>query len=70
MSSAGSGCDHIVHVSTQLPYALTIAAFSFLGFVLAGFVQNWFVVFPVLIFSMVCLLLLFKFFVMLQSRDL
>ena len=70
MSSAGSGCDHIVHVSTQLPYALTIAAFSFLGFVLAGFVQNWFVVFPVLIFSMVCLLLLFKFFVMPQSRDL
>ncbi len=70
MSSAGSGCDHIVHVSTQLPYALTIAAFSFLGFVLAGFVQNWFVVFPILVFSMACLLLLFKFFAIPQSRDL
>ncbi|MBE6393946.1 MAG: Na+/H+ antiporter NhaC family protein [Lentisphaerae bacterium] len=69
MSSAGSGCKHIIHVSTQLPYALTVAAFSFLGFVLCGFIQNWFVVFPILVFSMGCLLLLFKFFAMPRREE-
>ena len=40
MSSAGAQCDHINHVSTQLPYALTVAAVSFVSFVIAAFVQN------------------------------
>ncbi len=40
MSSAGAQCDHVSHVSTQLPYALTVAAISFVGYVIAGFVQN------------------------------
>jgi len=40
MSSAGAQCNHINHVSTQLPYALTVAAISFVSFVIAGFVQN------------------------------
>ena len=40
MSSAGAQCNHINHVSTQLPYALTVAAVSAVGFLLAGFVQN------------------------------
>ena len=40
MSSAGAQCNHINHVSTQLPYALTVAAASAVGFLLAGFVQN------------------------------
>ena len=40
MSSAGARCDHINHVSTQLPYAITVAAISFVCFVIAGFVQN------------------------------
>ncbi len=44
MSSAGAQCDHVNHVSTQMPYALTVAAISFVGYVLAGFVQNVFVV--------------------------
>lgn len=47
MSSAGANCNHIVHVTTQLPYALTVAGFSLLGFVIAAFVRNWFVVFGV-----------------------
>lgn len=40
MASAGANCNHIEHVSTQLPYALTVAAISFVNFVLAGFIQN------------------------------
>jgi Na+/H+ antiporter NhaC len=43
MSSAGAQCNHINHVSTQLPYALTVAAVSFVTYIFAGFVQNaWF----------------------------
>ncbi len=40
MSSAGGQCNHLNHVSTQLPYALTVAAVSFVGYILAGFIQN------------------------------
>ncbi len=40
MSSAGAQCDHINHVSTQLPYALTVAGISFVSYIFAGFVQN------------------------------
>ena len=40
MSSAGAGCDHIAHVSTQLPYALTAAGVSFVTYMVAGFVKN------------------------------
>ena len=36
MSSAGAKCDHINHVSTQLPYALTAAAVCVPGYILAG----------------------------------
>jgi len=40
MASAGAQCDHVTHVSTQLPYAMTVAAVSFVTYILAGFVQN------------------------------
>jgi Na+/H+ antiporter NhaC len=40
MASAGAQCDHIQHVSTQLPYAITVAAISFVNYIIAGFVQN------------------------------
>ena len=40
MSSAGAQCEHVNHVSTQLPYAITVAAISFVCYVIAGFVQN------------------------------
>ena len=36
MSSAGAGCNHVEHVSTQLPYAMTVAAVSAVGYLLAG----------------------------------
>lgn len=40
MASAGALCDHVSHVSTQLPYAITVAALSFVCFILAGLIQN------------------------------
>ena len=40
MSSAGGQCNHLNHVSTQIPYAITVAAISFVMFIFAGFVQN------------------------------
>ena len=40
MASAGANCNHVEHVSTQLPYAITVAAISFVSFILAGFVPN------------------------------
>ena len=40
MSSAGARCDHIAHVSTQMPYALTCAAISFITYIVAGFATN------------------------------
>jgi Na+/H+ antiporter NhaC len=40
MASAGGQCDHINHVNTQLPYALTCAAVSFVAYLIAGFIQN------------------------------
>ncbi len=47
MSSAGAQCDHINHVSTQIPYALTVAGISFVCYLLAGFVPNWYIALPV-----------------------
>ena len=41
MSSAGAQVEHVNHVATQLPYAITVACLSFVCFVLAGFIQNW-----------------------------
>ncbi|MBQ1262782.1 MAG: Na+/H+ antiporter NhaC family protein [Oscillospiraceae bacterium] len=40
MSSAGARCDHINHVSTQMPYAITVAAVSFVSFIIAAFIKN------------------------------
>ena len=43
MSSAGAECNHLNHVNTQLPYALTVAGVSFVSFIIAGFLKNvWF----------------------------
>ena len=41
MASAGAQVEHVTHVSTQLPYAMTVAAVSFVCFLLAGFIQSW-----------------------------
>lgn len=53
MSSAGAQCNHLNHVSTQLPYAITVAAVSFVSYVLAGLIQNWYIVFPISVIILV-----------------
>ena len=60
MSSAGSQCVHVDHVSTQLPYAITVAAISFVCYLISGFVQNWLIVLPVGIVITLAALLVIK----------
>ena len=40
LSSTGAGCDHITHVSTQIPYALLVAGCCFAGYIVAGLTRN------------------------------
>ena len=60
MASAGAQCDHVNHVNTQLPYAITVAAVSFVSYIIAGFVPNAFVVLPIAIVLMVGTLFVIK----------
>ncbi len=53
MASAGADCDHLNHVNTQLPYALTVAAVSFVSYILAGLIPNWIIVLPIAIALMI-----------------
>ena len=53
MASAGAQCDHVDHVSTQLPYAVVAAAVSFAAYLFAGFVPNALIALPVAIVLMV-----------------
>lgn len=61
MSSAGARCNHINHVSTQLPYALTVAGVSFVSFIIAGFVQIWYIALPISIALMIGTMAIIKF---------
>jgi Na+/H+ antiporter NhaC len=56
MSSAGAQCHHVNHVSTQIPYALTVAAVSAVAYVISGFVQNVFICLPLAIAMMIIVL--------------
>ena len=47
MASAGAQCNHINHVSTQLPYVLSVAAISFVCYIISGFVQSAWIMLPV-----------------------
>ena len=60
MASTGGQCDHINHVNTQLPYALTCAGVSFVGYIIAGFVQNAWIVLPISLAMMFITLLIIK----------
>ena len=60
MASTGAQCEHINHVSTQLPYSLLAAAVSFAGFVLAGYIQNALIVLPICIAIMFVILLVIR----------
>ena len=60
MASAGAQCNHVNHVSTQLPYALTVAGVSVVAYILAGFIQNWMITLPIAIVLMVATLFVIK----------
>ena len=60
MASAGGQCNHVNHVSTQLPYAITAAAVSFVTYIIAGFVQTAWIALPVGIILMLGTLFLIK----------
>ena len=60
MASAGAHCYHLNHVFTQLPYALTVAAVSFVSFILAGLIQNVFVNLLIAVVLMVGTLLVIR----------
>ena len=67
MASAGAQCNHVNHVSTQLPYAITVAAVSFVSFIIAGFIQSWIIVLPISIALMIATLLCIK--AITQAKD-
>ena len=60
MASAGGQCNHINHVSTQLPYALTVAGVSFIAYLIAGFIQNWLIALPIALVLMIGTLFIIK----------
>ena len=60
LSSLGAACDHIDHVRTQLPYALTVAGVCIVGYLISGFIQNVFVVLGISIVLMLGLMFLLR----------
>ena len=63
MASTGAQCDHVNQVSTQLPYALTVAAVCVVGYLLSGFVHNVFIVLGFSAALMLAVLFAIRFFV-------
>lgn len=61
MASTGAQCNHVNHVSTQLPYAMTVAGISLICYLLAGFVQNVFVILGTGIVLLTALMLILHF---------
>ncbi len=60
MASAGAQCDHLNHVSTQLPYAMTVAGVSFVSYIVAGFIPKWYVSLPIALILMIGTLFVIK----------
>ena len=60
MASAGAQCDHVTHVSTQLPYAFTVAGVSFVSYLIAGLIPNAVIVLPIAIVLMIGTLLVMR----------
>ena len=56
MASAGAQCNHVVHVNTQLPYALLVAAVSFVSYAIAPFVGTAWIALPIAIILMLATL--------------
>ena len=60
MASAGADCNHVEHVNTQLPYAMLVAAVSFVSYLVAPFVGGWRVALPIAIVLMLATLFVLK----------
>ena len=60
MSSAGAQCNHIEHVNTQLPYAITVACVSAFSYLIAGFIPKAVIVLPIAVVLMIATLLFIK----------
>jgi Na+/H+ antiporter NhaC len=60
MASAGAQSDHINHVRTQLPYAVTVAAYSFVMYIIAGYVKSAAIVLPIAVVGFVVLMFIIK----------
>lgn len=58
MASVGGQCSHVNHVATQIPYALTVAAVSFISYILAGFIQNVYIVLVIAIAVLIAVLVI------------
>ena len=60
MASAGAQCEHVNHVTTQLPYAIVAAVVSFISYIIAGFVQSAWIALPIAIVLMVITMLVIR----------
>ncbi len=60
MASAGAQCDHVNHVSTQLPYVIVVAVISFVTYIVAGFAQSPWISLPVGIVLLLAVLAVIK----------
>ena len=62
LASAGAQCNHIVHVNTQLPYALLVAGVSFVAYLVAPFVGSAWIALPIAVMLLFATLFAFRFF--------
>ena len=60
MASAGAQCEHVNHVSTQLPYAIIAAVVSFVSYIIAALVKSAFIALPIAIVLMILTLIILK----------
>ena len=60
MASAGAHCYHINHVSTQLPYAITVVCVSAIGFILAPFIKSWVISLAIEVVIMIAVLFIIR----------
>ncbi len=63
MASAGAQCNHVNHVSTQLPYVLLIAAISFIGYILTAIIKQWYILLPLMVVLLLGILFFIKFII-------
>ena len=61
MASTGAQCDHVNHVSTQMPYVFTVAGVCAVGYLISGFIQNVFVVLGISVVLMLAVLFTIRF---------